>query len=292
MMQIQLFLRLVRFSHTIFALPFALVGVALIFDAGQISLTWLDIVWIVIAFTGMRSFAMAFNRLADAAIDERNPRTQGREIPAGKLSKTQVWFFLALSLIAVWVSAWLLSPLAFYLSFPAIVLLAGYSYAKRFTFLVHLWLGIAIGMAPLGVYIALSGSLPLVSWILFITLATYISGFDILYALQDEEFDRSEKLHSIPAVLGTQGALVFSLVLHTITIAGFFTLYFYSPLSLPYLLGALVLSLLVIGEHVVVGWGKNVKKDKIPVAFFNFNSAVSILFFVFVLVDVLWRHFV
>lgn len=280
------FAKMIKLSHTLFGLPFALVAAVFIFRAGAISIGFAELFYIVGAFTGARSFSMAVNRIADAAIDLKNPRTSEREIPAGRLSKGAVWAFAGASLIATWVFAWLLHPLAFYLSFPAAVLLGGYSYAKRFTWLCHFWLGGAIGMAPLGVYIALSQSLPPISWLLFATLGLYIAGFDILYALQDREFDIKEGLHSVPARFGIKGALRISEASHFLAFCGFVWLGFLANLGGLYFLGAAVIGALMIGEHKTIGWGERVSLEKIPAAFFNYNSAISILFFLFTAADV------
>ncbi len=290
-MKISDYLRLVKFSHTIFALPFALVAVVFIYRDNMSVFEPIDLIWIVLAFTGLRSFSMALNRIVDAGFDAANPRTAKREIPAGILSKLNVWIFSFIALLVVWVSAWLLNPLAFYLSFPAIALLSGYSYAKRFTWAVHLWLGLAIGLAPIGAYIALTSSLPFTAWLLYGILATYIAGFDILYSLQDREFDKKAGLYSIPATLGINAAIWISKILHAITIAGFWTLWKTAEMGWVYGAGSLVLTALVIAEHVSIGWGKNVKLNNVPAAFINYNSAISILFFGFVLADYLWTMF-
>ncbi|MDH5720817.1 MAG: putative 4-hydroxybenzoate polyprenyltransferase [Spirochaetia bacterium] len=278
---------MIKFSHTIFALPFALIAVLLIWRAGEISLDIYKVVYIILAFTGMRSFAMGVNRLADAEFDAKNPRTAKREIPSGTLKKKQVFIFSFFSLVALWICAWLLHPIAFYLSFPAVIIVGGYSYSKRFTWLCHFWLGFAIGMAPLGVYIALSQKLPIESWVLFITLSMYIAGFDILYSLQDIKVDKELKLHSVPSKLGETKAVIISALSHLITIAGIFYLGYLMSMGNLYFLGAIVVTILIAAEHIIVGWGKKIKKEKIPMAFFNFNSAVSISFFAFTLADIL-----
>lgn len=283
---IQNFSSMIKLSHTVFALPFALVAVLLIWQTGQIEITWLKFLWIVLAFTGARSFSMAINRLADANIDAANPRTALREIPAGKISTQSVFIFALLSLALLMVSAWFLSSLAFYLSVPAALLLAGYSYSKRFTFLCHYWLGAVIALAPVGVYIALSQTVPTTAWILYLILFSYISGFDIIYSIQDYQFDQKEKLHSLPANFGVSVSLLVSLLTHFFTIGGLWVLYLQVPMGNIFLAGMVVLSAIILGEHYVVGWGSNIKSEKIPLAFFHFNSAFSVLFFVFVAADV------
>ncbi|MES0491136.1 MAG: UbiA-like polyprenyltransferase [Leptospirales bacterium] len=280
------FSKMVKLSHTVFALPFALVAVVIIYKNGASLIGVKEVIYIVLAFTGARSFSMAFNRIVDARIDARNPRTANREIPSGVLSGNQVWVFALLSLIVLWVFAWLLSPVAFYLSFPVLALLAGYSYAKRFTWFCHIWLGAVIGLAPIGVDIALTQSLTLTSGILFGILTTYIAGFDILYSIQDVNFDRENGLQSIPVRFGIHVSLWISTFLHLLACAGFFLFWQMEGFGMIFLGGAVLLTLLVFAEHFVVGWGKNVKKDRIPMAFFHFNSSISILFLVSVLADV------
>jgi len=281
------FARMVKLSHTVFALPFALVAVIIIWDQHLVRITWLDTLYIVIAFTAMRSFSMAINRIADARIDAQNPRTAQREIPRGALNTTEVWFFAVFSLIIVWIFSFLLNPLAFIVSFPALFLLGGYSYSKRFTWLCHIWLGAVIGMAPLAVYIALTQSLPAEAWILFGTLATYIAGFDILYAIQDVDFDKKMNLYSMPSRLGIPASLWISSALHVFSIAGFIFLGLYMNAHVFYFMGSVLITFLICAEHLVIGWGSRLKRDKIPMAFFNFNSIISLSFLFFTFLDVI-----
>lgn len=277
--------RMIRLSHTVFALPFALAAATFVFKNDLAEFEWLNILYVVLAFTGMRSFAMAYNRIADAELDAKNPRTFNREIPAGKLNKKTVILFAVLSFIFMAVFAYLLTPWALLCSIPAAFIVAGYSHAKRFTYLCHIWLGLAIGLAPPAVYLALTLSIPITSLILMAVLTTYIAGFDILYSLQDMYFDRANGLHSIPARFGENTALAVSAGLHFLTVSGLIVLWKIENLSFTYLIGAVVCALIVSEEHRVVGWGKSLRKDKIPVAFFNYNSAFSILFFVIILAD-------
>jgi len=274
--------KMIKFSHTVFALPFAIVAFVIILDEYRVRFTFQTFILIVVAFTGARSFAMAFNRYADRFIDAENPRTSGRELPAGRLTPQQVVWFGGVSLVAVLVSAWLLSPIALYLSPVALALVAGYSYTKRFTWLCHYWLGAAIGLAPLGVYIAMIQTLPVEAWLLFALLATYIAGFDILYSIQDYKFDKERGLHSVPVRFGVNGALVISMATHIISILLLFVIGKTLAMGVVYKVGALLIALLISGEHFVVGWGKRVRLENIPVAFFHFNSGVSIFFLLFV----------
>lgn len=274
------FLRMIRFSHTLFALPFAVAQVAVIATrhANTVSITWKNVALIVVAFTAMRSFAMAANRLIDREIDARNPRTANREIPAGKLSATAVLLFGVASLLILLISAWLLAPVAALLALPAAAIVATYSYAKRFTWFCHLWLGVAIGMAPIAVSIALLQTITPESWLMALTLCFYIAGFDILYALQDMDFDISEKLYSVPARFGAARAAIISRALHICALIccallidslqlAFWSWYLYA-----------VLAGLLLYEHYLVGSVKNIRFEKIPIAFFNVNSVFSITY--------------
>lgn len=272
---------MVRISHTLFALPFALSAVAIIAvrynDA--VVLTWQNVLLIVIAFTGMRSFAMAFNRFTDYKLDALNPRTQSREIPTGKLSVATVLLFALVSLSVMVAAAFFLAPLAGYLSLPAALLVLGYSYSKRFTWLCHFWLGLAIGLAPTAVYIALLQTVHTEALLLSAALCFYIAGFDILYALQDYAFDKEHALYSVPVRFGVIGALWISRLSHILSLGFVATAFF--VLQMPWLvwLGFSVLALLLAYEHYLVGSSENVRYEKIPIAFFNVNSAFSLAFF-------------
>lgn len=274
------FLHMVRFSHTLFALPFALSAVAIIavrYNA-DIVLTWQNVLLIVVAFTGMRSFAMAFNRFTDHKLDALNPRTQSREIPAGKLSVATVLLFAFVSLLVMVVAAFFLSPLAGYLSLPAALIVLGYSYSKRFTWLCHFWLGLAIGLAPTAVYIALLQTVHAEALFLSAALCFYIAGFDILYALQDHAFDKKHDLYSVPVRFGVIGALWISRLSHILSLA--FVAAVFLVLQMPWAVwpGFSVLALLLAYEHYLVGSSENVRYEKIPVAFFNVNSVFSLAF--------------
>jgi 4-hydroxybenzoate polyprenyltransferase len=276
---------MIKFSHTVFALPFALSAVVIIYSNYRPSLTLKDILLIILAFTGMRSFSMAFNRLADRKIDAKNARTAGREIPAGILKVRETIIFAVISLLVMWICAWLLSPVAFFLSFPAVVLLALYSYTKRFTPLCHVWLGAVIGMAPVAVSIALLQTVIPESIFLGLIVTTYIAGFDILYSLQDAEFDKKNNLHSFPADFGINASLFFSAVLHTITAGLVWYGLFFLHGKLLYTAGAGILTALLFYEHYIVGWGNSLRADKIPVAFFHVNSVISLVFLVMLSAD-------
>jgi len=274
------YLRMIKFSHTIFALPFALAAIAILArkNAANVDLSVFRIALIVVAFTAMRSFAMAFNRLVDATIDAKNPRTAIREIPSGALPASAVAMFAIVSLVCLLVSAWLLSPLAAYLALPAAAIVSIYSYTKRFTWACHFWLGASIGQAPIAVYLALTGSVPTEAILMGLTLMFYIAGFDILYSLQDMEFDKEAGLYSVPARFGVFGGMTIARLSHVIMAAVLARLLAHLEAGLLSWLGyAVILSLLLL-EHALIGSAKNPRYEKIPAAFFNVNSAVSLCY--------------
>jgi len=276
--------KMIKFSHTIFALPFALSAVVLAWQSNPVS--WQDPAWILVAMVGARSAAMGFNRIADAAIDGRNPRTAIREIPAGVLSVKETVLFVALSSLVFIMAAAMLSRLCFFLSIPVLSALFLYSYTKRFTRYCHLYLGFAISLAPVGAWIAITGTLGPGIVFLAASLWTYIAGFDILYACQDIDFDREQGLYSLPSRLGPRGAMAVSSVLHFMTM-GFFLAMFFAfgmhPVFLVFLAG--IGACLVI-EHRLVN-----PRDlsRINIAFFHMNSIVSVALLTGVLTEVCFR---
>ncbi len=271
--------RMIKFSHTLFALPFALATVVLV--GNEAPLTLAKLFWIIMAMGGARSAAMGFNRLADASIDARNPRTAMREIPAGAISVNAAGIFVGISAVVFILSAAMLSSLCLWLSFPVLAVLFAYSYTKRFTWLSHVVLGLAIGMAPAGVWVALTGTLPGKILALSLALLTHIAGFDILYACQDTDFDRRESLRSIPAVFGIRRALLLSTLLHVMSVSCLVSLYWIFSLSPAYLLFVGIIAGLFVLEHRLVN-----PEDltKVNLAFYQVNSAISVLVFVAVLV--------
>lgn len=274
------YLRMIKFSHTLFALPFALAAVLIVYARYRhlVALTPLKLALIVVAFTGMRSFAMAVNRLADRKIDAENPRTATREIPAGTLSVSAVRFFALLSLAVLCASAYFLTPVAGYLALPAAAIVATYSFAKRFTWLCHFWLGAAIGLAPAAVYVALLQHIYPEALVMGAILCFYIGGFDILYALQDIEFDRAKGLKSIPARFGVHGAMWISRIAHVFALVAVGYLIHSLRLSFVSWLFFAVLAGLFAAEHYLVGSPENPRYEKIPVAFFHVNTAFSGVF--------------
>ncbi len=291
--QINHYLRMIKFSHSVFALPFALIaflqalqGTKHLSEAGIPSASfWLLFLQIIIAMVSLRSAAMGFNRIADRKFDAENPRTASREIPAGRIPLSQAWIFVIISLIIFTANAFWIHTLAGLLSPVAIGLGLGYSYAKRFTILVHYILGLAIGLAPLGAWIAVRGEFDWLPALWTMGLMFYIGGFDILYSCQDAEFDLSRNLFSIPSRLGIPAALWIARFSH-ITALGFFTgAAVVSGAGVIFWFTLGITALLFLTEHLMVRPGK---LEKIPVAFFHINAAVSSVIFLGLLADFLY----
>jgi 4-hydroxybenzoate polyprenyltransferase len=270
--------RMIKLSHTIFALPFALASLVLVHRVSPVD--GRTLFWIILAMVGARSAAMGFNRLADAQIDARNPRTEGREIPSRQISIREVTVFVVASTLLFVVSAAMLSTLCFWLSFPVVGLLFFYSYTKRFTWFAHIWLGFAIGLVPMAVWVAVAGE---PSWrigMLSLALLTYIAGFDILYACQDVRFDRQEGLRSIPARFGVPAAMRIAGGLHLASILCLVSLYWLFDLSPAFLFFVGIIGVLFCLEHALVNPDD---LSRINIAFFHVNSAISVLVFFAVL---------
>jgi 4-hydroxybenzoate polyprenyltransferase len=274
--------RMIKFSHTVFALPFALAAATLAARGHRPSLSRL--LAIVVAMAGARTAAMGFNRIVDRHIDARNPRTAQRELPSGAISLNAAWA-LTLASTALFVgAAAFLGKLCLALAPVALLFLFGYSFTKRFTFLCHLFLGLAIASGPAGAWIAVRGDFTLAPGLLMIAVACWIAGFDVLYALADREFDVGAGLHSIPAKFGVTGALVISAVLHAATLAALVALAPVAHLGVPYLVGVAIVAALLVYEHSIV---RPTDLSRLDAAFFTLNGYVSVVFFAATLADVL-----
>ena len=276
-------LDMIKFEHTIFALPFAFIG-ALLARKGLPTL-W-QIGWIVAAMVGARSAAMAFNRIADAHYDKLNPRTSGRALPRGTLSvQFAVIFTIAMSGLFIF-SAWELNSLCFYLSFPTLVILLSYSYTKRFTSLSHLVLGFSVGCAPLAAWLAIRGQFAWPPVLLSASVMFWVAGFDLIYALQDVEFDRTAKLFSLPSKWGIGPALRISTLFHSATIILLGATAFLSGLGWMAFAGIAIVAGILYWEHQIV---TPQDLSRINVAFFNLNGYVSILLLLTFAGDILTR---
>ena len=214
---VRIWARMVKFGHSLFALPFALAGAAL--AAAEYGVGWSQVGWIVVAMIGARNAAMGFNRLADQAYDARNPRTAERELPAGRLSRGAVWVFTVLLSALFVLAAIRLNPLCGILSPLALAIVFGYSFTKRFTWASHLFLGLALAIAPVGGWLAVAGRFDGTEWLLAVAVSSWVAGFDVVYACQDVDFDRAAGLHSIPARFGVAGALIVARSLHGVALA-------------------------------------------------------------------------
>ena len=281
MKKIRAFLDLIKFEHTIFALPFAYLGMVLAAHGWP---GWDKLIWITLAMAAARTLAMAFNRIADRWWDARNPRTARRPLVTGAISLRTAWSGTAISGLVLAFSAWMLGPLPLILLPGAVLFLVAYSYTKRFTSLSHFILGFTDGLAPAGAWVAVSGSLfspaDLPAWLLTAVVTLWIGGFDLLYACQDIEFDRQYGLHSIPAERGAAFALNLSTVCHAVMLALLIWLGLAIPLNWPYYLALVIIAGLLTWEHRLV---KPDDLSKIDQAFFNINSYIAITLFVGVL---------
>jgi 4-hydroxybenzoate polyprenyltransferase len=273
------FASLVKIEHTVFALPFAYVGAFLAVDGVP---TTHDLVWITVAMVGARSLAMALNRLVDAGIDARNPRTAARELPAGRLSVPQVLLFCAASLAVFLVAVWQLDPLVRWLWPIPVAGFVVYPYLKRFTWTSHLWLGAVDGLAPVGAWVAIRGDLPWQAWALGIAVAAWVAGFDLFYSLFDVEFDRREGLHSWTTRFGERGTFGGARVLHMLAVAALVAAGLGLDVGLLYWLGVAAVAMLLAYEHSLVRPGDLRRLDA---AFFTVNGVISLAFFAFVLLD-------
>lgn len=274
--------RMIKFSHSIFALPFAFSGAALAAAEGGISLA--QIGWIALAMVGARSAAMGFNRLADRHLDAANPRTAGRELPQGVVSPVAVGLFVVLSSAVLVLAAWQLNPLCLYLSPLVLGVLFSYSLCKRFTWASHLVLGLSLGGAPLGAWVAVTGAFAWSPVLLGLAVLLWVAGFDIIYACQDYEHDIGAGLYSIPARFGIEPALVMARVLHLLAVVVMVLVGRSAGLGLVYWVGVGAIAALLLYEHRLV---RSDDLTRVNMAFFNLNAVISVLYLVFTLADLL-----
>jgi 4-hydroxybenzoate polyprenyltransferase len=265
-------LEMIKFEHTLFALPFAFLGAIL---AAEGLPTWQQLVWITVAMIGARSAAMTFNRIVDRDVDAKNPRTAGRELPSGKLSVPFAWTFLYISIGVFLLASYSLNWLTFALSPVALLFVLGYSYAKRFTSLAHLLLGVALAISPSAAWIAVRGEIAHeVPILLSVFVLMWTAGFDVLYACQDIEFDRKAGLYSIPARFGVKNSLWIARLFHLQAFIVLLLLYFVAELGWPSLVGVIAVGILLIYQHTLV---KADDLSKMNAAFFTTNAFVSII---------------
>jgi 4-hydroxybenzoate polyprenyltransferase len=276
------YLSLIKFSHTVFALPFAIIGYFLAITYTNATFDVRLFALVILCMIFARSAAMAFNRFIDRKIDEQNARTAVREIPAGIVKPGSALLFVIINCILFVATTFFINTLCFYLSPIALAVVLGYSLTKRFTALCHLILGIGLALAPIGAYLAVTGEFALLPLFFSFAVLFWVSGFDIIYALQDEEFDRSKNLRSMPVFLGKKGALTLSILLHLMSALCVIYAGIYADLNFWYWVGVSVFSGLLIYQHTLV---KPHDLSKVNLAFFTTNGIASVVFACFVLLD-------
>jgi 4-hydroxybenzoate polyprenyltransferase len=274
---------LVTFAHTVFALPFALIAAV---AAGRAVPPFAVLGWILLAMVGARTAAMAFNRLADHAIDTLNPRTASRPLPSGRASRAFAWTLVVAGALALVVAAWRLNPLCLALSPLALAWVLGYSFAKRFTSFSHLWLGLGLAIAPVGGWIAVRGAFAVAPLVLAAAVAAWVAGFDILYSLQDESFDRTHGLYSLPARIGPRRAIVWARVVHGGAAACFAAFAWLVGAGWGLWAGVAAACVLLAWQHSLVAPGR---LERLNTAFFTANGALSLLVLALYLVETVLR---
>ncbi|MEO1261956.1 MAG: UbiA-like polyprenyltransferase [Bacteroidota bacterium] len=282
------YLSLIKFSHTIFAMPFALLGFFLGMLEMRQGISWTLFLLVVLCMVFARSAAMAFNRYLDRDIDIKNPRTAIREIPAGVISPKSALTFVVVNCLLFIGTTWFINPLCFYLSPVALLVILGYSYTKRFTALCHLVLGLGLALAPLGAYLAAGGGFDLIPILYAVAVMLWVSGFDIIYAMQDTEFDKGLALNSIPANIGKKNALIISSLFHVfcgllIVAAGWFLKNNYPEFNWVHWVAAVIFIMLLFYQHTLV---KVNDLSKVNLAFFTTNGVASLLFGTLVILDI------
>ena len=301
------YLSLIKFSHTIFAMPFAFIGFCLginslyeipfvkIFEPWKLSFAskakiylvsnWWHLLLVILCMVFARSAAMAFNRFLDRKFDAKNPRTAIREIPAGVISSSHALFFTILMCLLFILCTYFINSICFYLSPIALFVILFYSYTKRFTYLCHLVLGVGLSLAPIGAYLAVTGEFAWLPILFSVAVVCWVSGFDIIFALQDEAFDKENNLYSIPATIGTKKALNVSVFLHSIAAVAVLFAGYYGNFHLLYWLGASIFCGMLFYQHSIV---KPTDLSKVNIAFMTANGIASVVFSLFVILDLIF----
>jgi 4-hydroxybenzoate polyprenyltransferase len=285
MSQVKNYLSLVKFSHTIFAMPFALIGFVLglryhFIHQTTVDQVWLKFILVLVCMVTARSTAMAFNRYLDRHFDKLNPRTAIREIPAGIIKAEKALVFIGINMAIFITATYFINSICFYLSPVALFVILFYSYTKRFTYLCHLVLGIGLSLAPIGAYLAVTGSFDVLPLLFSFAVIFWVSGFDIIYALQDIDFDQSQSLYSIPSQWGLKQSLSISRVLHVLSASLVIAAYFVGGFHILYLFGLLIFIVMLIYQQSIV---KPYDLSKVNLAFMTANGIASIVFSVFVI---------
>ena len=266
---------MVKFSHTIFAMPFALYGFFLGFSENDFVFDALVLILIILCMVFARNSAMGFNRYADSRFDKMNPRTANREIPAGVISPRAALLFVIINSVLFIIAAGFINKLTLFLSPVALIVILGYSLTKRFTAYSHIFLGLALGLAPVGAYISVTGEFNLAPILTGMQVLAWVGGFDIIYSLQDEDFDRDNRLHSIPSHFGTKGALLISRLLHLASVAFAIAAGVIANSGILYFIGCGLFGMLLVFEHIIARPGDT---NRINMAFATINSWAGIVF--------------
>ena len=280
--EIKNYFSLVKFAHTIFAMPFAMIGYFLGVVYAGAGFEWKTLLLVILCMVFARNAAMGFNRYADRLIDMKNPRTGNREIPAGAIKAQAALIFVIINAVFFVITCWFLNPLVFFLSPVALLVVLGYSLTKKYTSLCHFVLGIGLSLAPIGAYLAVTGEFSWLPLMFSFAVLFWSGGFDIIYALQDEDFDISERLHSIPARLGIRRALFVSAIAHTVTGLLVVIIGFLWNFGIWYTTGAIVFLFLLLYQHLIV---KPDDLSRVNAAFFTSNGIASVIFATFTILD-------
>ena len=275
---------LVKFSHTVFAMPFALIGFSLAVSKPEYDFSIRLLLLVILCMIFARNTAMGFNRLADKEFDARNPRTRKRELPSGKISSRAATVFIIINAVLFIVTTGFINRLTLFLSPVALLVIIGYSLTKRFTALCHFVLGLGLSLAPIGAYISVTGKFSVLPLIYSVIVLSWVSGFDIIYALQDDEFDISNKLHSLPSATGRKMALYISILIHLISFVLVVTAGYYGKSGVLFWIGATIFTLLLIYQHSIV---RHNDLSRVTMAFGTTNGIASILFAIFVILDLI-----
>ena len=277
---------LVKFSHTVFAMPFALIGFSLAVSKPEFDLSIRLLLLVILCMIFARNTAMGFNRLADKDFDSLNPRTMKREIPAGIISARAAAIFVIINAVLFIITTGFINRLTLFLSPVALLVIIGYSLTKRFTFLCHFVLGLGLSLAPIGAYISVTGRFSILPIIYSFIVLSWVSGFDIIYALQDDEFDKLNKIHSLPSATGRKKALAISIFIHFITFFLVLVAGWYGNGGILFWTGAIIFTLLLIYQHSIIRYDD---LSKITRAFGTTNGIASILFAIFVILDLIFK---
>jgi 4-hydroxybenzoate polyprenyltransferase len=278
---------LVKFSHTVFAMPFALIGFSLAVSKPEYELSIRLLILVILCMIFARNTAMGFNRVADKNFDALNPRTNNRELPSGTISTRAGAIFVIINAVLFIVTTGFINRLTLFLSPVALLVIIGYSFTKRFTSLCHFILGLGLSLAPIGAYISVTGKFSLLPVIYSFIVLTWVSGFDIIYALQDDEFDKSNKLYSIPSVTGRKKAIIISILVHFITFALVLMAGVYGKSGILFWTGAAIFTVLLVYQHSIVRYND---LSRVTLAFGTTNGIASLLFAVFVIVDLVMKY--